>query len=234
MEGHVTPDSYVVDRKSFDIKDEVVSDKPTMIVPAEKVGTTSKAVPMEKRNHSSLSRDRLRQLAELALQVEGVFDGHPQDIEWAVSEDQCYLLQSRPITHLPAPPLKVAWDPPTAGAVLIRRQVVENMPAPLSPLFEELYLTDGLEASIDQFLVDFGMQGVDVSLFLDRPMFLTVNGYALLPRQLQVVMEAHDRSTQDLVLLHDRHPQAVEKLSEPVARWSFECLPAKHRTLENH
>ena len=51
------------------------------------------------------------------------------------------------------------------------------MPGPLSPLFDELYLHDGMEQSIDKFMADFGMS-FDVEVFLERPMFLTVNGYA--------------------------------------------------------
>lgn len=96
----------------------------------------------------------------------------------AAADGNCWLLQSRPITNLPPPPLRdVSWDPPAKGAKLIRRQVVENMPEPLSPLFDELYLQVGLEQAIDQFMVDFGMR-FDVEVFIERPMFLTVNGYA--------------------------------------------------------
>ena len=176
--GQVTPDTYVVDRVSFDTKEEIVSAKQEMTVPAGNDGTTSQPVPEGKRNESSLSPELLRELAELSLKVERLFDGLPQDIEWASSEGQCHLLQARPITNLPPPPLDVTWAPPSEGTKLIRRQVVENMPEPLSPLFDELYLSVGLEEAIDQFLIEFGMRGDDVSLFLDRPMFLTVNGYA--------------------------------------------------------
>ncbi len=176
--GHVTPDTYVLDRSSLELKEIVTGAKEEMIVPCGDGGTVSQPVPEGKRNESSLSPGLLRELAELSFRVERLFDGLPQDIEWAVSDGQCHLLQARPITNLPPPPLDVTWDPPAEGTKLIRRQVVENMPEPLSPLFDELYLTVGLEEAIDRFLVDFGMRADDFSLFLDRPMFLTVNGYA--------------------------------------------------------
>lgn len=43
-----------------------------------------------------------RRLGGLGLEAERLFGG-PQDIEWAVSRGQVFLLQSRPITALPAP-----------------------------------------------------------------------------------------------------------------------------------
>jgi rifampicin phosphotransferase len=43
--------------------------------------------------------------------VEGHF-GSPQDIEWAISGDELYLLQARPMTALPE---AVEWEPPVPG-----------------------------------------------------------------------------------------------------------------------
>ena len=91
-----------------------------------------------------------------------------------------WLLQSRPITNLPSPPLRdVSWDPPVEGMKLVRRQVVEHMPDPLSPLFAELYLQDHLDKSIVN-LMDEMESPFDIDLFIERPLFATVNGYAYL------------------------------------------------------
>ena len=176
--GQVTPDTYVLDRTSFAIKETRIGTKDEMTVAAGQHGTTTQPVRDRKRNESSLSAETLRELASMSVDVERIFAGLPQDIEWATADGKCWLLQSRPITNLPPAPLKdVRWDPPRKGAKLVRRQVVENMPGPLSPLFDELYLHDGMEQSIDKFMADFGMS-FDVEVFLERPMFLTVNGYA--------------------------------------------------------
>ncbi|HEY6710649.1 MAG TPA: PEP/pyruvate-binding domain-containing protein [Rubrobacter sp.] len=43
--------------------------------------------------------------------MEGHF-GSPQDIEWAISGDELYLLQARPMTALPE---AVEWEPPVPG-----------------------------------------------------------------------------------------------------------------------
>ena len=47
------------------------------------------------------------------------------------------------------------WQPPVPGSVWVRRQVAENLPEPLSTLFEELYLREGLERSLDELLAFF-------------------------------------------------------------------------------
>ncbi|MGK7911606.1 MAG: glycerol-3-phosphate acyltransferase [Synechococcus sp.] len=42
----------------------------------------------------------LRQLAELVLQIETLFDGIPQDLEWIWDGEQIWIVQSRPISTL--------------------------------------------------------------------------------------------------------------------------------------
>lgn len=178
--GHVTPDMYVVDRISGEPKETLLGAKETMVVAAGDQGTTTRPVPEAKRHESSLSATVLGELFALGESVERVFDGVPQDIEWAIADGRCWLLQSRPITNLPPPPLRdVRWAPPVEGMKLIRRQVVEHMPDPLSPLFAELYLEDGLDASIVNLMNEMEMP-FDIELFVRRPLFVTVNGYAYL------------------------------------------------------
>jgi hypothetical protein len=67
--------------------------------------------------------------------------------------------------------------------------VVENIPDPLSPLFDELYLREGLELSIDSMMAFFRMAYFRVEDFVDRPLFTTNNGYAYteLPERLSGV-----------------------------------------------
>ena len=82
--------------------------------------------------------------------------------------------------HQPAAPAPedVRWDPPFPGSAWWRRQVVENLPEPLSPLFDELYLREGLELSIDAFMAFFRITYLRLEDVADRPFFTTVNGYA--------------------------------------------------------
>lgn len=138
--GEVTPDTYVVDRGSLTAKETVTGTKERMTVADGEQGTRTETVRAEQRGEPCLSNAALTELAALAVSVEEAFDGEPQDIEWALCSDKLWLLQSRPITNLPpAPPKDVTW-PEIPGAQLLKRQVAENMPDPLSPLFEDLYL----------------------------------------------------------------------------------------------
>ncbi len=50
-------------------------------------------------DHQLLKQEELEAIATLARQLEQFF-GRPQDIEWALENQQLYLLQSRPITRL--------------------------------------------------------------------------------------------------------------------------------------
>jgi pyruvate,water dikinase len=177
VSGLVTPDSYLLDRESLAVSAATPGEKSQQIVYSEGQGVETQPLLMEQRDELSLSPDQLSGLAELVLQAEGVFNGIPQDIEWALVADKFWLLQSRPITNLPAQPLAdVVWQPPEAGAKLMRRQVVENMPEPLSPLFEDLYLHKGLDAGMDR-LVSILEMPFKLDDLISRPMFVAVNGY---------------------------------------------------------
>ena len=123
----------------------------------------------------------------MAILSEQHFDNVPQDVEWAISEGALYLLQSRPITNLPPSPLKdLKWEPPAPGATLLRRQIVENMPEPLSPLFDELYLEDALQLGMNRGLVRAGAP-YTIEDMTNGNVHLTVNGYAYQRRDFKPV-----------------------------------------------
>jgi len=169
--GQVTPDTYVVDRKTYTVKERIIGPKAQKIVSSDKQGTILQDVSEYERNQSSLSENLLKELSSIALDVESLFDGVPQDIEWAISGEKLWMLQSRPITNLPPQPIEVSWEPTPPSKILARRQIVENIPNPCSPLFDELYLTEGLETKA---------KGVKRKSFMEGggPLFVTVNGFA--------------------------------------------------------
>jgi phosphohistidine swiveling domain-containing protein len=143
--GQVTPDTYVVVRKSLTAKKTMIGTKEQMIVCDGAQGTRLEKTTESERTQSSLSDESLKKLVSRALDIEELFDGVPQDIEWAISDGELWVLQSRPITNLPPQPITVSWEPEPPIQILARRQIVENIPDPCTPLFEELYLTEGLE-----------------------------------------------------------------------------------------
>ena len=165
--GQVAPDTYVVDRQTLAAKQTDIGAKERQIVADGEQGTRLASVPAQERQRAALTAAMLRQLAETALQVEALH-GTPQDIEWAFSGGALRLLQSRPITNLPVQPIAVEWVPRPPARYLSRRQIVENMPDPICPLFEEVYLTEGLESPRKGKSLMVG----------GGPLFVTLNGYA--------------------------------------------------------
>ena len=171
VSGQVTPDTFVVDRESLAIKERVLGSKAFKIV-ADTNGTRTVALDPAERDAPAIPDDALRTLAETALRVEALNHGVPQDIEWAVAEGQVWLLQSRPITNLPPAPIAdPSWNPPPSMRALMRRQVVEMMPEPLSPLFEGLYF-EGQDIGNRVY-----QEHADFPFRIDGPWYVTVNGF---------------------------------------------------------
>lgn len=77
VSGHVTPDSFVVDKKTLRVtnKEHAKEGKPV------------------------LSDEQLQELAGTVLRIEEHF-GIPCDVEWAFEKGKFYITQSRPITTL--------------------------------------------------------------------------------------------------------------------------------------
>ena len=144
--GAVSPDEFVLDRGTFTAKATQIGDKAQMVVREDAGGTRSSPVDAARRARASLSDGQLAQLGQVALRIERHFQDTPQDIEWLFANGKPWLLQSRPITNLPPPPLEnVRWNPPEPGAYLQRSQWVEHVPDPVSTLFEDLHMKRSLQ-----------------------------------------------------------------------------------------
>jgi phosphohistidine swiveling domain-containing protein len=168
--GQVTPDTYTVDRESMKPTNTLIGAKEQKIVSDGEQGTRLEDIAESDRGLSSLSDESIVELVTLALKAEAHFGGVPQDIEWAYSDGKLYMLQSRPITNLPPQPIDVEWIPNPPAQILARRQIIENIPDPCTPLFEELYLSKGLETAADGSPKKSIMEG-------GGPMFVTLHGY---------------------------------------------------------
>ena len=82
---------------------------------------------------NALDPARVRDVLTLARRVEEAA-GSPQDLEWAVSGDDLFLLQARPITVLPRPP---QVDVPAKG---FWTKDTTHYPMPLTPFGASVYL----------------------------------------------------------------------------------------------
>jgi pyruvate,water dikinase len=102
VSGAVSPDNYVVDRKTGDLEQVTVATKKLMHSKDEATGeTVEREVPADKQDRQVLTEAEVARLVELGERVEDHY-GEPQDVEWAIVDGEVYMLQSRPITTIDA------------------------------------------------------------------------------------------------------------------------------------
>ncbi len=136
VDGRVSPDQYIVDKASKRLTSLKISDKKFMVPPVLENEHQSRLieVPSDKRRAECLTDDQAEAVAALAARAEAHF-GSPQDIEWAIQDDQLYMLQSRPVT--------VAGGADTEdlpeGRYILFKPLVENFTDPLMPLTQDVF-----------------------------------------------------------------------------------------------
>ena len=141
VSGAVTPDNYVVDKKTLKTIDKKIAKKVTEYVPDPKTGKTIHVdVPTERQQQPCLTDEEIVKLAELAKRIEEHYGGQPQDVEWAIDRDLPFpesvlIVQSRPETvwslkkvapkiEAPKPPTRPAeWKVVTKGIAAGKRDI---------------------------------------------------------------------------------------------------------------
>jgi len=100
VSGKVTPDEYVVGRDSLAVKRKTLGSKELQIVRNRESGrgTIEAAVGDDRRSAYTLTDRQASKLAEMGRDVMAYYEGLPQDTEWAMTDDEFFLLQSRPVT----------------------------------------------------------------------------------------------------------------------------------------
>lgn len=100
VQGIVTPDNYWIKKASYQVINEYIAEKETMIIRLSQQGGVKEVpVPSDLSEAPVLSEKELKELVDTAVKVEAYY-GKPQDLEWAYENNKLYLLQSRPITTL--------------------------------------------------------------------------------------------------------------------------------------
>lgn len=129
VDGRVTPDRFLVNRSDLTVRQQTIADK-RHLVPANPSEKRLQPVPLSVRQRATLDEPTIRRVASLALRCEVLFGGR-QDVEWAMVDDQLYLLQSRPITtHVD----NSGNDSPLEGRWVLFKPLAENFTEPLTPL----------------------------------------------------------------------------------------------------
>ncbi|NIK61768.1 PEP/pyruvate-binding domain-containing protein [Kribbella shirazensis] len=93
VEGRITPDRYEITTGSVT---RTIADKPTALH-RDSSRLVTRAVPAGRRRTPTLSDETAVHLADLGQQIANLL-GAPQDIEWALTADHLWFLQTRPIT----------------------------------------------------------------------------------------------------------------------------------------
>ncbi|MCZ7402000.1 MAG: phosphoenolpyruvate synthase [Candidatus Methanoperedens sp.] len=100
VSGSVSPDYYLVDKKTKTIKERRIATKNVMHTKDPKTGKTMDIpVPADKKNAKVLDDNEILKLVDFGDVLEDLY-GIPQDIEWAIKNKEIFILQSRPITTI--------------------------------------------------------------------------------------------------------------------------------------
>jgi len=99
VSGQITPDTYVIDKRKFDIMDINISEQQRMIIKKKGEGVEWKPVVKSRQGQQKLTDKEIIKIAKACDKIEKHYK-HPQDIEWAIEKGKFYITQSRSITTL--------------------------------------------------------------------------------------------------------------------------------------
>ncbi len=110
VSGSVSPDRYIVEKRTLAIRRREVHHKELAIEYAPDGGTRQRMLSEEEAVRPVLSDEEVIAVAALGRQIETHY-GSPQDTEWAFDPDGLlWMLQSRPITTLHDEPTATSQD----------------------------------------------------------------------------------------------------------------------------
>ena len=99
VSGHVTPDRWILDKGTLEIKERYLGKK-EYFVTLKEMGVEEVETPPQKREDYCLSEEEIREVGRLSIRLERYF-GVPQDTEWALDgrydfPQNLFFLQTRP------------------------------------------------------------------------------------------------------------------------------------------
>lgn len=161
--GEAEVDEYLVSRDGNDDRRISVARKPHALVSDPAGGTTEVRLPAEQLERAALDRDQRGAVARLSVLAEQHF-GFPQDIEWAFSGGDLFLLQSRPVTRVAA-----RWT---------RDESAERFPNVVTPLTWDL-VDAGFHASLNHSFALMGLPPFGDKWFAMRDSYIYGNQTAV-------------------------------------------------------
>lgn len=98
VSGAVSPDQYLVDKSTLEIKEKNVV-KQTWAIKKSGATNTRVKIAVADQEKQKLSDEEILALAKIGKIIEAHY-GSPQDTEFAVKNQKIYMVQSRPVTTL--------------------------------------------------------------------------------------------------------------------------------------
>ncbi|CAH0724658.1 unnamed protein product, partial [Brenthis ino] len=228
VSGSVEPDTIVVRRNSdgtLSIAQIDLGSKTHKII-TSKDGVTSENVADIERNKPCLSESEIFKLARLGVSQERLW-GAGRDIEWAINDDDVFLLQARPITSLDQwteEELLHELDTPIMSddELITFANTGEVLPKPITPLTHDLviaYLEKGISA-----MMRTNGDGYDKNMVITHnrcALALYNSVYRRTPkdidvniRMLEISIHGH-KVADDAIMstaLHRRQPRRTDKI----------------------
>lgn len=232
VSGTVEPDTVIVRRHTYDHLTIAKTELGTKShrVQTEGSGITMVDVPEGERKVACLSETQVMKLAKIGVVQEELW-GAGRDIEWAVTENEIFLLQARPITSLDRwteEELLHELDAPIMAddELISFGNTGEVMPEPLTPMsYDMVYvpLRDGVHS-----LITSNPTGYDHSLVITHnrcALHLYNSIYRSIPEEIDInirmiEMAIHGHKVADEQILNiakNRH--APHWSNKPLAIW---------------
>jgi phosphohistidine swiveling domain-containing protein len=152
--GLVTPDHYVLDGRG-QIRERTPGGREVVIHSTASGGVTHSTDTGPEP--ATLPDEVLTELAALARKVADHF-GRPQDIEWAYANAHVWLVQARPMTALPPPPLKLSRRQRIVGLQLLDFMSVRPYPLDMSA-----WVKPGIGLMLKRMMAEIAGLGVDLA-----------------------------------------------------------------------
>lgn len=158
VSGLVTPDHHVLDRRGR--AHESTPGRREVVIRSDRDGGVRQETggPTTGR----LPDAALKTLARLGTAVARHF-GSPQDIEWTYANGQVSLVQTRPMTALPPPPIRLNAAQRRLGSVLL-----EYLPVRPYPIDMSTWIPYGPAGLMGRVVGHFGVRDTFGSLFRER------------------------------------------------------------------
>lgn len=125
VSGLVTPDRYVLDHAAK-LRQYTPGRNEVVVRATAGGGVSHDTAPAGARLDDAV----LAELVRLGTEIERHF-GRPQDIEWAVESGRVHLLQARPMTALPPPPLDHRLNPLQRRLAAVLMELLPTRPYPM-------------------------------------------------------------------------------------------------------